>query len=352
MNADMAHTRPPRGVMIVEDSAVVRALLTHIVHGDPRLAMTAAVATAEEAIALLPTVKPDVISMDINLPGMDGLAATREIMATQPTPIVVISASIDRNQVQPTMDALRAGALSVVEKPVGLNHGDYATVAQEVCTQLAIMSDVRVVRHRMRGPSEPRPARRPRQRSRMLLCAASTGGPQALSRLFQNLPRDLSVPILLVQHMGASFMEGFADWLRTVVPQPVVLASAGMQPVAGTIHVAPGDRHLLVRGDGTIGIADTPPVGGQRPAATRLIETAADSLSGAATAVILTGMGEDGAVGVRRLIEMGGSAVAEDASSAIVNGMPAAAAAMGALTLPLDLIPAHLRRLFDGSFAQ
>ena len=334
-------------VLIVEDSAVVRTLLTHIVASDPRLTVAGAVASAEEAIAALPTIRPDVISMDIRLPGMDGLAATRQIMADRPTPIVVISASIDKKSLKTTMDALSAGALSVVEKPVGLGSADYAQVAREICTQLAIMSQVGVVRHRIRARPPQPAAGRPRVTPRLILCAASTGGPQALAKLFAALPAALPLPVLLVQHMGAAFMAGFATWLDSVVPQHVVLAESGMRPIAGSIYVAPGDQHLRIDRDGRLVVASDAPVGGQRPSATALFESAADAFDGAAAAIVLTGMGEDGAAGVRALTQAGGFALAEHESSAIVNGMPAAAVRAGALALPLDLIPAHLKRVLE-----
>ncbi|GGE88315.1 chemotaxis protein CheB [Sphingomonas prati] len=338
----------PKRVMIVEDSTAVRTLLVHIISHDPRLTVVAAVASAEEAIAALPRVQPDVISMDIQLPGMDGLEATRRIMADRPTPIVVISASIDGASLASSMDALRAGALSVVEKPVGFGNRAFDAVAREICTQLAIMSDVAVVRRRIRLREMEPPGAGVPVSPRMLLCAASTGGPQAVARLFGGLPADLMLPTLLVQHMGEAFMEGYATWLQSVVPQRVAIAEEGGVPMAGTIHVAPGGRHLRIGRDGRMRIGSDAPVGGQRPAATALFQSAADALSGAAIAVVLTGMGEDGADGVRALISAGGAAIAEHESSAVVYGMPAAAVRMGALALPIDRIGAHLERTIAG----
>lgn len=333
--------------MIVEDSIVVRTLLTHIIGSDPRLTVAGAFATAEEAIAALPVLQPDVISMDIRLPGMDGLEATRRIMADRPTPIVVISASMDGGAMGNSMDALRAGALSVVEKPVGLGDAGYSRVAQEIRTQLAIMSEVAVVRRRMRIAPVLATAPARQRAPALLLVAASTGGPPALARLFAALPADPGVPVLLVQHMGASFMTGFANWLDSVVPQRVEIARHGELPRSGTIHVAPGDAHLSLRPGGVMMVGRDAPIGGQRPSATRMIESAAQAMDGAALAVVLTGMGEDGATGVQALLAAGGQAVAEDPSTSVVYGMPAAAQRMGALSLPLDLIAPHVRRVLD-----
>jgi two-component system chemotaxis response regulator CheB len=324
-------------VMIVEDSPVVRALLTHIVSGAPDLTVAAAVESAEEALAALPSIKPDIISMDIRLPGMDGLEATRRIMADQPTPIVVISASVEKESLGRTMEALSSGALSVVEKPVGLSHADYAAIAGQIRTQLRIMAEVPVVRRRMR-PAGVRPARSiaPAVTPKLIVCAASTGGPQALASLFAQVPPSIDLPVLLVQHMGVPFMPGFARWLDGVLPWTVVLAEHGVRPAAGTILLAPGDRHLRLDRAGRVALDDAPPIRGQRPAATALFESAATQLGPAAIGVVLTGMGEDGAPGVRALVAAGARVFAEDRSSAVVYGMPAAAVAEGALPVPLD----------------
>jgi two-component system chemotaxis response regulator CheB len=336
----------PIRVMIVEDSGVVRALLTHIVEEDPALTVAAAVASAEEAIAALPTVRPDIISMDIRLPGIDGLEATRRIMAEQPTPIVVISASIEKEARGPTMQALNAGALSVVEKPVGVTHRDYAGIAREIRTQLRIMSDVAVVRRRLRSAPQLSPGRRGEgAEPKLIACAASTGGPQALARLFADLPASVDLPVLLVQHMGAPFMPGFVRWLDNVLSRPVVTAEAGARPAQGTIHVAPGDRHLRLDAAGRIALGDDPPIRGQRPAATALFQSVAGSLGSAAIGVVLTGMGEDGAPGVRALIEAGAPVLAEDETSAIVYGMPAAAVREGALAVPLAHLAGQIAQL-------
>lgn len=344
----MISTAPPIRVMIVEDSAVVRRLLTHIINSDPRLTVAAAVTSGEEGIAALSSVQPDVISMDIRLPGIDGLETTRRVMADRPTPIVVIAASAGHD-IDISMAALSAGALAVVEKPVGVSHTDYSGVAERICTQLRIMSQVAVVRHRLRTAPRERaaPARPLSARPRLIVCGASTGGPQALLTLLGGLPAGLPAPMLLVQHMGASFMPGFVRWLDGVVPQPVGPAQDGEIPESGAIFVAPGDRHLRLDRQGRMRITADAPVRGQRPAVTTLFESAAEHFGAAAAGIVLTGMGEDGAPGVRALLETGAPVLAEDETSAIVYGMPAAAVREGATPMPLNQLAAGLLALFS-----
>ncbi|PSC03920.1 chemotaxis response regulator protein-glutamate methylesterase [Alsobacter soli] len=340
--------------MIVEDSAVVRQLLAHIIARDPRLELAAAVSSAEEALQEIGRIEPDVISMDIRLPGMDGLEATRRIMSERPTPIVVIAASVEDANLRISMNALRAGALTVVEKPVGLTSAGYESIAQDICTQLYIMSQVPVIRRRLslERPAPARPAANAEDlpsaaRPGIVGLAASTGGPPAFAKLLGGLPRTFPLPILLVQHMGAPFMPGFAAWLDGVTPLAVAIGRAGEAPAAGRVYVAPGDRHLTLGPDGLLRLGDDPPVGGQRPSATALFHSLAENAGSRAVGVLLTGMGEDGARGLAELRQAGGFTITEDESTAVVYGMPAAAVRLGGsrISLPLDLIAPRLLRL-------
>jgi len=346
----------PVRVMIVEDSPVLREFLENVISQDPRLNVVGSTASAEEALDLLSKVKPDVISMDIRLPGMDGLEATRRIMRQQPTPIVVLSASVDSESLQISMGALRAGALAVLEKPPGAGHADYREVAENLCTQLYIMSQVKVVRQRMpryRGSAPtaavsttatPSAPRKP-GRLRMVGMAASTGGPKVFHTILNGLPADFPLPILLVQHMGENFMAGFATWLDSNCPQTVVVAKDGDTPSAGTVYVAPGDRHLALNGN-SLRIVDGEPVCGQRPSASVLFESMARALGPRGLGVVLTGMGEDGADGLLAMRRAGGFTIAEEKSTAIVYGMPAAAVDIGAacVELPLHAIAGKIVR--------
>lgn len=341
--------------MIVEDSTVVRQLLAATIARDPRLAVVSAVASAEEALLLLDRVRPDVISMDIRLPGMDGLEAIRRIMASRPTPIVVIADSINDASLRISMNALRAGALSVVEKPVGVASDGYEEMASTICTQLYIMSEVAVVRRRAIGQSGPAAALAEpagedlaaAPQPAVIGIAASTGGPPALARVIGALPADFGVPVLVVQHMGASFMEGFAAWLDGIVPPRVVIGRDGEVVQPGHVYVAPGGLHLTMTAGGILRTSSAPPLAGQRPSATLLFQSLARAAGAGAVGVLLTGMGEDGAIGLRDMRQAGAYTIAEHESSAVVYGMPAAAVRLGAarVTLPLDLIGPRLKAI-------
>jgi two-component system, chemotaxis family, protein-glutamate methylesterase/glutaminase len=335
-------------VMIVEDSRVVREFLTYLIARDPRLEVAVAVGSGEEALRVLERISPDVISMDIRLPGMNGFEATQLIMARKPTPIVVVSASVDAEDLKISMNALRAGALAVMEKPAGTSHADYASLAERLCTQLAIMSQVKVIRQRIDrglrfGPTERAKAADLTVPSAgpftMLGLVASTGGPNALTKLLGGLPRDFPLPVILVQHITACFLDGFASWLDSISPLRVKLAKDGEVALPGKVYLPPADRHLKVVG-GRLQVDGGDFVCLQRPSGTVLFQSMARSLGAGSLGVLLTGMGEDGAEGLRHIRQAGGYTIAEDESTTVVYGMPAAAVRLGAVceSLPLPEI--------------
>lgn len=348
-------------VMIVEDSAVVRILLQHIIGSDGRFEICCLAETAEEALAALDRVRPDVISLDIRLPGMNGLDATLRIMSTNPTPIVVVAASVASDDLNITMNALRAGAVAVVEKPVGTSHEDYETVAKHLCNQLAIMSQVKVVKQAPRRglsfgspgvaepftppPPPPPQVLRPPVRIEAVGLCASTGGPNALSRVLSELPGDLAVPVYLVQHITPSFLEGFVSWLDGQTRLTVKIADTGEVPSRGVVYLPPIDRHLELR-QGRLWHSRAEEVCNQRPSGTVLFHSMARELGPAGLGVLLTGMGADGAEGLLAMRQAGAWTIAEDASTCVVYGMPAAAVQMGAVSEVLPL-PAVGRRITE-----
>ena len=350
-------------VMIVEDSRTVREMLEHIVGEDPRLEVVASVGSAEEALKILHQVAPDVISMDIRLPGMNGFEATKRIMSERPTPIVVVSASVESDELNISMNALRAGALSVIEKPVNASHRHYAEIAGRLCTQLVIMSDVRVIRQRARRTLGLPPPSIGQNASgataiaastpgsfQMLGLVASTGGPNALVKVLAGLGCHVPVPILLVQHITPSFLKGFVTWLNGVSPTRVIEAADGQIPERGIVYVAPAERHLVLE-QGCLRLDCGAPVCVQRPSGTVLFRSMARGLGAHCLGVLLTGMGEDGAAGLREVREAGGYTIAEDETTAVVYGMPAAAVTMGAVceSLPLDDIAPRILQLLSAT---
>lgn len=347
-------------VMIVEDSDVVRTFLEQIYNEDPRLEVVASVSSGEKALEVLKHIGPDVISLDIRLPGINGIDTAQRIMHERPTPIVVVAASIDEDELNISMRALRAGALAVVEKPVGVNNTDYDVLAAKLCRQLVLMSDVNVVRQRKLNSIQVLPPSvyshvRPQNKHKSMSSnkkfmalgiVASTGGPSAIVQVLNGLGASFPLPILLVQHITPSFHAGFVDWLNGVVPFTVVIAQNGDLPSQGSVYVAPADRHLCVVGNRLQCIA-APQVAGQRPSGTVLLDTMGKSYGDRAIGVVLTGMGADGAEGLKVIHDRGGYTIAEDESTAVVFGMPGAAIKLGGVEvkLPIHHVAGHLLEL-------
>lgn len=330
--------------MIVEDSQVVREFLRLIIDRDPRLEVVEMVRSGEDALKALPNIRPDVISLDIRLPGMNGLEVTQKVMAEHPTPIVVVSSDVENDELKISMNALRAGALAVVQKPVGLSHDDYEKLAESLCTKLFIMSQVRVIRQRYSpltsAPviSPARPATISRPKASVIGLVASTGGPSAVVRVLNDLPPTLSAPIILVQHITPGFVQGFINWLDDVLPDLTVVQAthnAIMQP--RTVYVAPADSHTVCAGEGRIALSNDPAISGQKPSGTLLFRSMSRILGPAGVGVLLTGMGEDGALGLREMFLAGAYTIAEHESTAVVNGMPGSAVRMGGATAVLPL---------------
>ena len=317
----------PIKVLVVEDSPVVQQLLTHVIDSDPRLRVVGVAENAAQAVRLIRLLGPDVVTMDIRLPQMNGFEATRWIMREHPLPIVVVASNVDDASLDISMNALRAGALSVVSKPAGVRMADYESMAAQLCTQLVIMSEVRVVRQRPTRHGAPPPVTHLPAAVKMVGLVASTGGPGAIARILGNLPPGFGAPVAVVQHMGAQFMGGFTHWL-------------------GTVYVAPGDSHLTVV-EGVLVLRDGPPVQGLRPSGDVLFDSLAHHHGDTAVGVLLTGMGEDGARGLADLRQAGGHTIAEDRSTAVIWGMPGAAVAQGAAVevLPVDAIALRLSQL-------
>ena len=332
-------------VLVAEDSSTARALIVGILGSDLGIEVAGEARNGVEAVEMTARLKPGVVTMDIRMPLMDGLEATKRIMAFTPTPIMIVSGSLDVREVEVSMNAIKAGALTVIRKPAGPGFPGFEEEAGRFVETVKAMAGVKVVRRlaESRRPDSAPPAD-PGVRVRIVAVAASTGGPAALQRLLAGLPGDFPVPILIVQHIAAGFISGLASWLNQDCPLTVKLAENGEKSVAGTVYLAPDGFHLGVAEGDRLVLPDTSPVEGFRPSATLMFESVARIRGSKAVAVVLTGMGRDGVTGLKPLKKAGGRIFAQDEATSVVYGMPKAAADEGLVNavLPLDSIPSAL----------
>lgn len=342
-------------VLVVDDSAVVRTILVSMLQSVPGFDVVGEARDGIEAVELTALLRPDVVTMDIRMPRMNGLDATRQIMRTTPTPIVVIATSIYESDLNIAFSAIEAGALTVVEKPKGLSPEDFEPVRDQLVTTVKLMADVHVVALWSGERTGDTPRRRDASSGKLLtrpeivVMGASTGGPGILHEILQGLPEDFAVPIAIVQHITPGFGQGFAHWLDSVTPLAVDVAQDGEQLVPGRVLIAPDDLHMTISKGGIVHLESSPPLSGRRPSATRLFETTAQAFGAASLAVILTGMGDDGVDGLVMLRRFGGRVIAQNEESCVVFGMPKVAIERGVVdqVMPPGDITAFLRAL-DG----
>jgi two-component system chemotaxis response regulator CheB len=350
-------SRPGRKlrVLVADDSLVARRLLVHILTGDPELEVVEEAADGKAAVRETARLRPDVIVMDVLMPEMDGIEATRRIMEATPTPIVLVSASYDPEDVAGSFQALQAGALTLLPKPRGPQATGFADGCASLTVTVKLMADVKLVRQRPARPSHParlEPGQPRRERKAQIVAlAASTGGPGALATILGALPQAVPVPILVVQHIAPGFHQGLVDWLDSVSPLPVHLARDRQPLRPGEVLVAPEDRHLGVTAGGRVALSSDPSIGGHRPSATHLFQSVAQSHGPGAVGVILTGMGADGVAGLQTLKALHGTVFAQDEATSVVFGMPREAVAMGLAdrVLPIAAIPGALIETWNGA---
>jgi two-component system, chemotaxis family, protein-glutamate methylesterase/glutaminase len=336
----LPHDRAIR-VLVADDSELFRELLSRVVAAEPGFEVVAVAADGNAAAAMARALRPDVITMDLHMPDADGFSGIARIMADTPTPILVLTAN-------PTeamgFRALSLGALDILEKPqASADLADYGALLR---SRLRLLAGVKVIRH-LRGLRERRfAAPGPGRRADLVVIGASLGGPRALATLLRGLPAAFPAPIAVVQHIADGFTEGLASWLAQESRLEVREARHGEALCAGRVLVAPTGRHLVVS-DGTAHLSDAPPVDTFKPSVTPLFLSAARSYGGRCCGVILTGMGRDGAEGLKAIKESGGPTLAQDEATSAVFGMPKAALDLGAVdrVLPIDEIARALVEL-------
>lgn len=314
-------------VLIVEDSPVEQALLVHILGSDPQLQVAGVAGDGEKAVAAIKKLKPDLVTMDIHMPRLNGFETTRRLMEETPLPIVIVSGSFSSSDIDKTFRALEAGALTVVRKPHGIGHPHYDEDARELIKTVKTMSEVKVVRRwpkaRSAEPPPPLPTTlRQHAEIRAVAIGASTGGPSVIQTILTGLPRNFAAPVFIVQHITSGFIHGFVTWLTATTGFTAKVATHGESPQPGRAYFAPDGCHMAVGSDGRIAITRDAPDNGLRPSVSRLFRSVGEVFGNNCVAVLLTGMGKDGAEELKALRSRGAITIVQDRESSVVFGMP------------------------------
>jgi len=341
-------------VLIVEDSLVMQQLLIHIISSDPEFKIVGVSCNGEDAIEDVKKYNPDIIAMDWQMPKLDGKEATKIIMETNPTPIVIVTGSLASKDMAITFSMIEAGALAIVKKPPGIAHTDYKKEAKELIQTLKLMSEVKLVKriaHNSREHVIAKPIieKQIREESEIQLIAigASTGGPIVLQKILSNLPKNIRVPLLIVQHISKGFTVGFVEWLRNTTNFPIHIAVNGESPLPGHAYIAPDDFHMGIEPGPRIVFSNHEYENGLRPSVAYLFRTAAQVCGNRAVGVLLTGMGHDGAEELKQMRDRGAITFVQNKESSVVHGMPGEAIKLDAAThiLPPEEIAVALTTL-------
>lgn len=320
-------------VLIVEDSPLMAKMIAAILSTDPGILVAGIAKSGEEAVRFTPQLKPDVITMDIHLPGMDGLEATKQIMAYSPTPILILSSSVLRAKSEKVVfEAMTYGAMDILDKQIFEGDEIDETAKASLIDRIHLLSHVSVISHplaRFESRKKQVPAlpgvREEEAQGKVVGIAASTGGPQALMGIFKALPKDFPVPIVVVLHISPGFIEGFVEWLDQNSNLHAKVAENDEVLKPGTVYMAPTERQMRVNQSGKIELRNAPPVGGHCPSGTVLLESLALSFGREGLGIVLTGMGRDGAEGLKSVRRAKGHTIAQDEKSSMIFGMPKAA---------------------------
>lgn len=340
-------------ILVVDDSAVARQLLIHLLQSDPELEVVATANNGLEALEALQKFRPDVVTMDVQMPGLDGFETTRRIMENHPVPVIIVSGTVDPKESAVAFQALEAGALAILERPAGVTQSGYAQAANRLIHTVKAMSEVRVIRRWKKratlttespAPRIPEPVA---TRLQIVAIGISTGGPPVLQTILSQIPNSFPVPILIVQHISAGFLEGLAEWLTTSTGFPVHIARNGEPITGGRAYLAPDGFHMGVDRTHRIKLSEEPPDHGLRPSASHLFRSVEKTYGRFAVGILLTGMGRDGAEELKLMRDSGALTIAQDKESSIVHGMPGEAIRLGAAVhvLPPAQIAATLRSL-------
>jgi two-component system chemotaxis response regulator CheB len=331
----------PIRVLVVDDSAFMRRVIGDAISSQPDLELAGFAHNGLDALVKVEQLQPDVVSLDVEMPEMDGLAALRHLMARYPRPVVMLSSQTQEGA-STTLRALTIGAIDFVAKPSGSISLDFNRVREELLHKIRVAATARVHSDRAQPRSAQHVDKPARSRSssfeRLVVIGSSTGGPRALGTLVSGLPRDGATAYLIVQHMPAGFTRSLAERLDGISQLAVREAASGDRLGRDTALLAPGDRHLTVTSAGVVELTETPRVHGVRPSVDVTLRSVAEQFGARAVVAILTGMGSDGADGALAVHQAGGHVLAEDESTCVVWGMPRAVIERGIAhrVVPLD----------------
>ncbi len=334
-------------VLIVDDSLFMRAAIKKTLEAAGRFDIIGQARDGEDAVRKVMELGPDVVTMDYNMPKMNGAAAVREIMRQRPTPVIMFSAHTKQGA-RETFEALAAGAIDFCTKPGGEVSADLSAIAADLTAKLTAAANSRpraTVPLRSSKPADARPLTIPPTGPKVVIVGISTGGPAALTRVIPALPHNTRFATLVVQHMPAQFTANLAERLDGLSAVTVREARNGDIPRPGVVLIAPGDRHLEFDDGGAVRLTDGPPVNGCRPAADVTMTSAARVYGRKCIGVVMTGMGKDGAAGLAAIKSADGKTLAQDQETSVIFGMPRAAIEAGVVddVAPLDDIAGRLR---------
>ncbi|MDD3626482.1 MAG: chemotaxis-specific protein-glutamate methyltransferase CheB [bacterium] len=333
-------------VLIVDDSPTIRMVLEQFLLSDNEIEVVGKAENGKEGVELVTLLKPDIVTMDFEMPVMTGLEATEQIMGYHPTPIVIFTSSLDRKGNDLIFNALDKGALAVVGKPKDIFQMD-----PDFIKKIKLLSKVPVITHLYAVEKDLLKSQvklsKKINHGKIIGIACSTGGPDALKRILSKLPQGFPVPIAIVQHLAEDFDSEFINWLRIYSNIPLHLIEDGLQVKPGIGYIAPTTIHSMIDEDGIFRFQDSPPLYGCKPSGDVLLSSIAENYRENALGVILTGMGMDGAKGMLKIKENGGKTIAQDEESSIIFGMPKVAIELGAIQSisPLDLIPNQIIKM-------
>ncbi|MEA3333887.1 MAG: chemotaxis-specific protein-glutamate methyltransferase CheB [Pseudomonadota bacterium] len=330
-------------VLIVDDSPTIIQYLNALVEDEPELMVIGTAVNGLEAVDQVKRLKPDVVIMDIEMPELDGIAATQRIMAENPVPIVICSANLDHGVAEKTYRAIEAGALAAVAKPKGIGASGAQEMIKSLLHKVKLMAAVKVVRRPFASPSaslgQPKvseiqsPIFQELKNSspKLVAIGASTGGPMVLMSLLAKLSPSFPLPILIVQHISQGFLEGMLSWMQGQAALPLSIAVHDEKPLCGHVYFAPDGCHLELSSAGRLCLTDAPSEYNVKPAVASLFRSLAQPAAPLSLGILLTGMGRDGALELLAMRKRGHLTIAQDEESSIVNGMPGEAARLGAV---------------------